>query len=55
MSGPYVSKIIGDHLCGFWCNRSTTDQIILQSSDNWEKVGVLCDSISAIQESLWFR
>jgi hypothetical protein len=24
---PYIDEIIGDHLCGFWCNRSTTDQI----------------------------
>jgi hypothetical protein len=24
---PYVNKIIGDHQCGFHCNRSTTDQI----------------------------
>jgi hypothetical protein len=25
--GPYIDEIIGDHHCGFWCNRSTTDQI----------------------------
>jgi hypothetical protein len=25
--GPYIDKIIGDHQCGFRCNRSTTDQI----------------------------
>jgi hypothetical protein len=24
---PYVSEVIGDHQCGFHCNRSTTDQI----------------------------
>jgi hypothetical protein len=24
---PYADKIIGDHQCGFRCNRSTTDQI----------------------------
>jgi hypothetical protein len=24
---PYVSEIIGDHQCGFCCNRSTTNQI----------------------------
>jgi hypothetical protein len=24
---PYADEIIGDHQCGFWCNRSTTDQI----------------------------
>jgi hypothetical protein len=25
--GPYIDEIIGDHQCGFWRNRSTTDQI----------------------------
>jgi hypothetical protein len=24
---PYADKIIGDHQCGFQCNRSTSDQI----------------------------
>jgi hypothetical protein len=24
---PYVDEIIGDYHCGFWCNRSGTDQI----------------------------
>jgi hypothetical protein len=24
---PYIDEIIGDHLCGFILNRSTTDQI----------------------------
>jgi hypothetical protein len=24
---PYIHEIIGDHQCGFLCNRSTTDQI----------------------------
>jgi hypothetical protein len=24
---PYVNEVIGDHQCGFHCNRSTTDQI----------------------------
>jgi hypothetical protein len=24
---PYIDEIIGDHQCGFRCNRSTTDQI----------------------------
>jgi hypothetical protein len=24
---PYIDEIIGDHQCGFLCNRSTTDQI----------------------------
>jgi hypothetical protein len=25
--GPYIDEIIGDHQCGFQCNRSSTDQI----------------------------
>jgi hypothetical protein len=25
--GPYINEIIGDHQCGFHCNKSTTDQI----------------------------
>jgi sorting nexin-29 len=24
---PYTDEIIGDHQCGFWRNRPTTDQI----------------------------
>jgi hypothetical protein len=24
---PYIDEIIGDHQCGFRCNKSTTDQI----------------------------
>jgi sorting nexin-29 len=24
---PYIDEIIGDHQCGFRCNRSITDQI----------------------------
>ena len=24
---PYAVEITGDHQCGFWCNRSTTDHI----------------------------
>jgi hypothetical protein len=24
---PYIDEIIGDHQCGFRCNRSTTDQL----------------------------
>jgi hypothetical protein len=24
---PYAKEIIGDHQCGFWCTRSTTDHI----------------------------
>jgi hypothetical protein len=34
---PYVNEIIGDHQCGFRRNRSTMDQIWLQSSDTREK------------------
>jgi hypothetical protein len=26
-SSPYAEEIIGDHQCGFWRNRSTTDYI----------------------------
>jgi hypothetical protein len=25
--GQYIDEIIGDHQCGFRCNRSTTDQM----------------------------
>jgi hypothetical protein len=25
---PYIDEIIGDHQCGYQCNRSTTDQIL---------------------------
>jgi hypothetical protein len=24
---PYAGEIIGDHQCGFWHNKSTSDQI----------------------------
>jgi hypothetical protein len=27
MLSPYIDEIIRDHQCGFWRNRSTTDQI----------------------------
>jgi hypothetical protein len=41
---PYADEIIGDHQCGFWRNRSTTDQIfyiwqILEK--NWEYNGTV--------------
>jgi hypothetical protein len=26
-SNPYIDEILGDHECGFQCNRSTADQI----------------------------
>jgi sorting nexin-29 len=41
---PYAAEIIGDHLCGFWCNRSTTDQIfyIQQTLEKkWEYNGTV--------------
>jgi hypothetical protein len=40
----YADEIIGDHQCGFWCNRSTTDQIfyILQIVEKkWEFNGTV--------------
>jgi predicted KAP-like P-loop ATPase len=42
---PYIDEIIGDHQCGFQCNRSTTDQIfcirqILEKK--WEYNETIC-------------
>jgi hypothetical protein len=37
---PYVSEIIGDHQCGFHCNRSTTDQIFYIHQIPEKKMGV---------------
>jgi hypothetical protein len=34
---PYIAEIIGDQ-CGFQCNRLTTNQIFLHSSDTGEKL-----------------
>ena len=34
---PYAEEIIGDHECGFWCNRSTTDHIFC-SCQTLEKI-----------------
>jgi hypothetical protein len=54
---PYIDEITGDHQCGFRCNRSTTGQIRLHSSDAGEKMGVQRNSTSAIhrfQECLGF-
>jgi hypothetical protein len=36
---PYADEIIGDHQCGFQCNRSTTDQIFYISVRYWRKSG----------------
>jgi hypothetical protein len=36
---PYIDDIIRDHQCVFRRNRSTTDQICLQSLNNGEKNG----------------
>jgi hypothetical protein len=41
---PYISEVIGDHQCGFRCNRSTTEQIfyILQIiKKKWEYNGMV--------------
>jgi hypothetical protein len=37
---PYADEIIGDHQCGFWHNRSTTDQILCIHQKLEEKRGV---------------
>jgi hypothetical protein len=37
---PHADDIIWDLQCGFWCNRSTTDQILYIPSDTGEKMGV---------------
>jgi len=36
----YIDEFTWNYQCGFQCNRSTTDQDILHSSDTREKVGV---------------
>jgi hypothetical protein len=41
---PYVNEVIGNHQCGFRCNRSTTDKIfyILQILEKkWEYNGTV--------------
>jgi hypothetical protein len=52
---PYVNEVIGDHQCGFCCNRSTTDQIfyfwqILEKK--WEYNGTGASATYRLQESL---
>ena len=49
---PYEEKIIGDHQCGFWHNRSTRDHIfsihqILEKKCEYNEY--------RLQESLWFN
>jgi hypothetical protein len=40
---PYADEIIGDHQCGFRCNRSTTDQIYIRQilEIKWEYNGTV--------------
>jgi hypothetical protein len=54
---PYVDDIIGDHQCGFWRNRLTTDPSFCICQILEKKMGVQWDRTSAIhrlQGSLWF-
>jgi hypothetical protein len=37
---PYIDKIIGDHQCGFRCNRSTTGRIFCVCQILEKKMGV---------------
>jgi len=44
---PYAEEVIGDHQCGFRCNRSTTDHIfcirqILEKNGNTMKQCISC-------------
>jgi len=37
---PYVDEVTGDHQCGFWGNRSTTDQTFYMcQTDTKERMG----------------
>jgi hypothetical protein len=36
---PYVDKSIGDHQCGFRCNRSRTDEFFFAFIRDWKKNG----------------
>jgi hypothetical protein len=40
---PYADEIIGDHQCGFQCNRLTTDQIYIHQilEKKWEYDGTV--------------
>jgi hypothetical protein len=41
---PYAEEIIGDHQCGFWCNRLITDQLFYirqKLEKKWEYEGCL--------------
>ena len=56
---PYAEEIIGDHQCGFWCNRSTTDRIqyFVFVKCLKKKLGIHWSSTSAVyrlQDSLSF-
>jgi hypothetical protein len=41
---PYADGIIGDHQCGFQCNRSTTDHFSI-SSRYWRKSGSIIGTV----------
>jgi hypothetical protein len=51
---PYADEIIGDHQCGFWCNRSVADQIfyIWQILRKKKEYNVSTSAIYRVQESL---
>jgi hypothetical protein len=53
---PYVDESIGNHQCGFWHNRSTTDQIFCMCQimeKKWE-YSETTSVIHRFQESMWF-
>jgi len=37
---PNAEEIIGDHQCGFWRNRSTTDHILCICEIREKKIGI---------------
>ena len=37
---PYAEEIIGDHLCGFQCSRSTTDHMLCIRQILEKKMGI---------------
>ena len=54
---PYAEEITGDHQCGFRRNLSSTDNVILPSSNTWEKMGIdeaVHQLSTYLQKSLWF-